>query len=610
MQSGLMKGRHSMSGKDNHCAEQDAAAAGAGPSVRARAEQIFRDKVAHSPVSLDALSPQETQLMLHELRVHQIELELQNEELRRSQLELDAERARYFDLYELAPLGYFTVSEKGMIQQANLAAAALLGAPRGELIGQAISRLIFREDQDVFYLNRKRALESGQAQAFELRMEKHEGTLFWAQLRASLAQGAEGPPKLRIAVHDISASVRAAEDLRRSETKFRALYDFTSDAVMLLDTKGFFDCNQSTLEMFGCATREAFCSWHPADLSPAKQAGGTDSMELANRYIAAAMENGSCRFEWTHQRADSGESFPADVLLSRVELDGKQFLQALVRDISARKRNEAELEQHREHLEELVFSRTAELVKARDAAEAANRAKNAFLSNMSHELRTPMNGIIGMTRLARRLATDPKQIDWIDKCARTAEQLLFMITDVLDIARIEAGELTLEEKDFSVSQVIDEAVGLRNDEALAKGLVLSREIAPELPDWLCGDALRLRQILLNYLSNAIKFSERGQIAVRATAVEQDSHSLLLLIEVADQGIGLTPTEQARLFRNFTQAEDSATRKYGGAGLGLAISKRIAELMGGDAGVVSQEGMGSTFWVVAKLGRAQPVVVAR
>ena len=469
-----------MSSKDTRPAEDAAAVAGAGPGVRARAEQIFRDKAALSPVSLDALSPQEAQLMLHELRVHQIELELQNEELRRSQLELDAERARYFDLYELAPLGYFTVSEKGMIQQANLAAAALLGAPRGELIGQAISRLILSEDQDVFYLNRKRALESGQAQAFELRMVKHEGALFWAQLRASLAQGAEGPPKLRIAVHDISA----------------------------------------------------------------------------------------------------------------------------------RKRNEAELVRHREHLEELVFSRTSELVKARDAAEAANRAKNAFLSNMSHELRTPMNGIIGMTRLARRLATDPKQIDWIEKCARTSEQLLFMITDVLDIARIEAGELTLDEKDFSISQVIDEAVGLRNDEALAKGLVLSREIAPDLPDCLCGDALRLRQILLNYLSNAIKFSERGQIFVRATAVEQDSHSLLLLIEVADQGIGLTPAEQARLFRNFTQAEDSATRKYGGAGLGLAISKRIAELMGGDAGVVSQEGMGSTFWVVAKLGRAQPVVVAR
>ena len=593
-----------MNSKETSPSEGFSSEAIAGPNTRARAEQIFRDRVARSAVSLDDLSPEETQLMLHELRVHQIELELQNEELRRSQLELDAAQAHYFDLYDLAPVGYCSVSKKGRILRGNLAATTLLGAARGELVGEMISRLILKEDQDIFYLNRKRVFESGEPRAFELRMVKHDGSTFWAHLAASAAQGADGASELRIALSDITERKRFEEELHRSETKLRTLYDSTRDAVMLLDSKGFFDCNPSTLAIFGCATREEFCSRHPADLSPTKQACGSDSMELANRHIATAMEKGSCHFEWMHQRADSGKSFPADVLLSRMELDGQPVLQAVVRDISLRTHHEAELHQYRERLEQLVFSRTAELVNARDAAEAANRAKSAFLSNMSHEFRTPMNGIIGMTRLARRLATDPKQIDWLEKCARTSEQLLFMINDVLGIARIEAGELTLEEKDFSISNVMDEAVHLRNAEALAKGLSLSREIAPDLPDLVRGDALRLRQILLNYLSNAIKFSERGRIAVRATAVEQDSHSLLLLVEVVDQGAGLTPAEQARLFRAFAQADDSTTRKHGGAGLGLAISKRIAELMGGDAGVISQKGQGSAFWVTARLPRAQ------
>jgi len=171
---------------------------------RRQAEEIFRDKVARSLVSLDALSPQQTQLMLHELRVHQIELELQNEELRRSQLERDAAHSRYFDLYDLAPTGYCSVSEKGLILQANLTATTLLGVVRGALLGQPISRFILKEDQDIFYLTRKRVFESGELLAFELRMVKHDGTLFWAHLTATAALGADGASELRIAVSDIT----------------------------------------------------------------------------------------------------------------------------------------------------------------------------------------------------------------------------------------------------------------------------------------------------------------------------------------------------------------------------------------------------------------------
>lgn len=284
------------------------------------------------------------------------------------------------------------------------------------------------------------------------------------------------------------------------------------------------------------------------------------------------------------------------------EADGSVLWHGFISDITARKLAQAELDQHRHHLEELVFSRTAELAQARDAAEAANRAKSVFLTNMSHELYTPMNAIMGMTGLALRRATDSRQIDHLGKSMAAAQHLLAVIDDVLDISRIEADRMTLAERNFSLPEVIDEVLRMLEAAAQAKGLRLAREIDPALPAVLRGDALRLRQVLLNYVGNAVKFSDHGEIRVRADAIEQDSLSVLLRIEVSDQGIGLSAAQQERLFSAFSQVDDSSTRKYGGIGLGLAISKRIARLMGGDAGVVSEEGVGSRFWATARLRR--------
>ena len=274
-------------------------------------------------------------------------------------------------------------------------------------------------------------------------------------------------------------------------------------------------------------------------------------------------------------------------------------------DITERKRIAAELELHRHRLEELVLVRTAELASARDQAEAANRAKSVFLATMSHELRTPMNGIMGMTNLAIGLANDATQIEWLNKGMSAARHLMHILNDLLDMSKIEADLLTLEEHDFRLISELADALAMHQETAQAKGLQLTTCVASGVPDYLCGDAQRLHQILHNYVGNAIKFSARGQITVQAGVVEEDALSVLLRLEVTDQGIGISAQQQERLFHAFIQADDSVSRRYGGTGLGLVIARRLARLMGGEAGVVSQEGAGSTFWATVRLRKLAP-----
>ena len=280
-----------------------------------------------------------------------------------------------------------------------------------------------------------------------------------------------------------------------------------------------------------------------------------------------------------------------------------------ISNLLERERLRKEVVAQRDHLEEVVAARTLALSIAKEEAESANRAKTVFLANTSHELRTPMSAIVGMTELARRRATDPKQVDYLDKVSRASAALLALINGILDCASLEANQLTLEHRSFKLAGVVENLAGLFEGQALQKGLLLSIEIEAGLANQsLLGDPLRLGQILQNLTDNAIKFTAQGFVIVELGLVEETASAMQVRFGVRDTGIGISLADQRRIFDNFEQADGSLTRRYGGSGLGLGLCRQLAGLMGGEIGVDSQPGAGANFWLTARLQKADAAVM--
>jgi PAS domain S-box-containing protein len=313
--------------------------------------------------------------------------------------------------------------------------------------------------------------------------------------------------------------------------------------------------------------------------------------------MAASIQAGSPYMSLeTRFRRKNGEIFWGIFSVSPMELDGHPCLLSITRDVTESHRTLTELE-------ERVEARTLELKRAKDAAEAASVAKTSFLANMSHEIRTPLNAITGMAHLIRRGGLNERQADQMNKLEGASKHLLRIINSVLELSKIEAGKLTLHPQVFSVAGLLQEVADMIQTQATHKGLRLSTEIDPALPRQLMGDVTVLQQALLNYASNAVKFTERGHIRLEASLIEAGSGSALVRFAVSDSGIGIPEAALSRLFDAFEQADNSMTRKHGGTGLGLAITRQLAQLMGGEANASSTLGQGSTFWLSARLMHA-------
>lgn len=558
---------------------------GRDPELRSVAEA----QLAEAPRG-DALA-RPVEEILHELQVHQIELEIQNEALRQAKMALEESRDRYVDLYEFAPIGYVTLSAEGMIGEINLTGCRLLGRDREYLLHRSFCAFVCADDLDGW----KQGLhgvnsQDGQAQ-MELALLRGDGSVFHARLDCT--RTADG--KIRMALSDITERVLAEAQLR----KVSLAVEQSPESIVITNNHVEIEyVNEAFVQSTGYSRAEAI-GQNPRIL----QSGKTPPETYAALW--QAMNRGlPWKGEFHNRRKDGSEYVEFAVITPMRQPNGAiSHFVAVKEDITEKQRLAVELDNYRHHLEDVVVQRTAELLEARSLAEAANQAKSTFLANMSHEIRTPMNAIIGLTHLLRRKIDTPEYLDKLSKISGAADHLLGVINDILDISKIEADKLVLENTEFELDDLLTRMSSMVIDAVQAKKLELIVDADPEI-GMVTGDVTRLGQSLLNYLGNAIKFTELGTIILSARLVERSAKDMLVRFEVKDTGIGIAPQHLPRLFHAFEQADSSTTRRFGGTGLGLTITRRLASLMGGEAGVESTPGVGSTFWMTARLGLAR------
>ncbi|HEX8603739.1 MAG TPA: PAS domain S-box protein, partial [Pseudoduganella sp.] len=507
---------------------------------------------------------------------------------------------RMASVFNAVTNGLVVLNSEGVILECNAATARMLGpaAASGARLWPGM-----HEDGRAFDADEhpvQRALASGRSvRDVVMGVTADNGSTCWLSVNAEPMRDELGAATMAVAsLTDITERKNNVDALRRGEQRLQEIIKMMPIGLFLKGPDGrMLLMNPACERQFGYTMADLLNGSYAHLHSP------RELVDFARRDREAFAHGEQMDYEETLFNPALRQHLTLRTFKKPVfDEHGKPvYLICMSIDITDSKRVEQALRELNEHLEERVAQRTEQLDQAKQVAEEASQAKGQFLANMSHEIRTPMNGVIGMAHLALKTDLDPRQRDYLEKIRFAGEHLLGIIDDILDISKIEAGKFDIEQVEFPLSQVIETLTTLVAPKAAARQLHLAIDIDPQVPAVLRGDPLRLGQVLINYVNNAIKFSEHGTIGLRVHCVTHSDTQCLLRFDVSDEGIGMTEQEMGRLFQSFEQADASTTRAYGGTGLGLAICKQLAQLMGGEVGVSSAPGAGSTFWFTACLG---------
>jgi PAS domain S-box-containing protein len=506
---------------------------------------------------------------------------------------LIAGEQRYHTLIDGSPVP-MGVHDGGKLLYVNPATIRMMGAHSAQdLLGKPILDLVHPDFRQAVMARAKAALVTGATMPLaEEKFLKLDGSTIDVEVQtASIFY--DGEPAVQVVMNDITERKAVDQQIR----KLFLAVEQSPESILITNIDAEIEYANAAFLRTSGYRREDVIGKNPRIL----QSGKTPASTYAALWDSLA-KGKTWKGELYNCRKDGSEYVESASIAPLRQADGSiSHFVAVKEDITETKRLGLELNQHRQHLEVMVEQRTSELVAARELAETASIAKSSFLANMSHEIRTPMNGIIGMANILRREGVTSKQAKRLDTIDASAQHLLSVINDVLDISKIEAGKFTLEEAPLVVSSLMANVSSILSERVKDKDIHLLIE-TEHLPHSLVGDATRLQQALLNYATNAVKFTEQGTVTLRALKQQETDDSVMVRFEVIDTGIGIEPEAMSRLFGAFEQADNSMNRKYGGTGLGLAITQRLAELMGGTAGADSTAGVGSTFWFTVKLAK--------